>query len=358
MTPKISVIVAVYNVEPYLRRSMDCLMNQTIQNLEFICIDDCSTDGSLEILREYEAKDNRFKIIHLKENLGAATARNKGLDIAKGEYLGFIDPDDTIDLNYYEELYKIAEKTNADIVKCAIKDVYKDGTTIKSRANNAIRMNKYNFVNEWTTAIYKTKFIRDNNIRFPDECTKAQDIVFLNRTVLKAKDIECIDNVFYYYYKRDNSLNALKIPLKSIQSACKARELMAQDLNDTEIFVKNRKQYDKMYYNIAKTVFFTLFQNNSKEARGACAQNIINLYNLCLNKRSFEKRFSYPGLMSIIKKQNIKTLAEILFSIKTRDDLENKYCKLIKKICSARSSYDKTHKIITILGIRFRFKRV
>ncbi len=115
---KISIIVAVYNVAPYLRRSMDCLINQTMDDLEFICVDDCSTDNSLSILREYETKDSRFKIITSEVNGGAAVARNKGLKVATGEYLGFIDPDDTIDLNYYEELYKKAIEANYDIVKC------------------------------------------------------------------------------------------------------------------------------------------------------------------------------------------------------------------------------------------------
>ena len=121
--PKISVIVAVYNVGPYLKCGMDCLLNQTLKDMEFICIDDCSTDNSLEILREYAQKDSRFKIIESEKNGGAAIARNKGLDVATGEYLGFMDPDDTIDLNYYEELYKKAKEGNFDIVKCPRKNI-------------------------------------------------------------------------------------------------------------------------------------------------------------------------------------------------------------------------------------------
>ena len=238
--PKISVIVAVYNVNQYLRRSMDCLKNQTLKDLEFICIDDCSTDDSLEILREYEAKDSRFKIITSDKNGGAAIARNKGLDIAQGEYLGFIDPDDAIDLNYYEELYKKAKETDADIVKCWRKTINSDGTSSVSSLNKKIKKNKYAFSYEWTTAIYKSNLIYDNKIRFIPEIIKAQDIVFLNSVVLCANSVELIDNTHYLYYLRDNSLNSSKISPQKVHSACSAVKLILEKLNNSSTFLSNK----------------------------------------------------------------------------------------------------------------------
>lgn len=355
--PKVSVIVAVYNVEPYLRRSMDCLMNQTMQDLEFICVDDCSTDGSLTILREYEAKDNRFKIITSEENQGAAVARNKGLEIASGEYLGFIDPDDAIDLNYYEELYKKAKENDYDMVKCIRKTVLPDGTTITSHKNRAIRKNIYNFTYEWTTAIYRTRLINDNDINFPDECTKAQDVVFLNRVVLKANSVECIDNVFYYYFIRENSLDSSFIPLKSIVSACLARKLMIQDLNNSRLFEKNKRQYGKKYHYISQTVFYTLFQNNSQEARQACAENLIELFDLCLDKKIFVRNASHPRLFKLATTRDVAKLSKVFYSIPSRENLDKNYCKFIQKIFAIRNSFDKTHKIITILGFNIKIKR-
>ena len=114
---KVSVIIPVYNVEPYLEKCLDSLINQTLKDIEIICINDCSTDNSLNILEQFKNKDERIKLINLKENKGAAAARNEGLKIAKGEYLGFVDPDDYVDLNFYEELYKKAKQDDADIVK-------------------------------------------------------------------------------------------------------------------------------------------------------------------------------------------------------------------------------------------------
>ena len=92
--PKVSVIIPVYNTEKYLKKCLDSVCNQTLSDIEIICIDDCSTDNSLNILKEYTLKDNRIKLIEFKENKGAAVARNTGIDEAKGEYIGFIDSDD------------------------------------------------------------------------------------------------------------------------------------------------------------------------------------------------------------------------------------------------------------------------
>lgn len=112
--PKVSVIIPVYNVENYLCECIDSILNQTLKDFELICVDDGSTDHSLEILREYEAKDARVKVLQQK-NLGAGAARNKGLAIATGEYLSFLDSDDFFELGMLEEAYKRCKKKNADI---------------------------------------------------------------------------------------------------------------------------------------------------------------------------------------------------------------------------------------------------
>ena len=105
----ISVIVPVYNIEKYLRRSINSIINQTYKNLEIILVDDGSTDQSGKICDEYANIDNRIKVIH-KNNGGQASAINLGLDIAKGDYIGFSDPDDYINKNFYKNLYILAEK--------------------------------------------------------------------------------------------------------------------------------------------------------------------------------------------------------------------------------------------------------
>ena len=101
-SPKVSVIIPAYNVAPYLPRCLDSLLNQTLHDIEIICIDDKSTDNSLEVLREYEQKDKRIKVISLKKNSGAPTARNAGIDAAPGEFMGFVDADDYVEDNFFD----------------------------------------------------------------------------------------------------------------------------------------------------------------------------------------------------------------------------------------------------------------
>ena len=107
--PKISILVPIYNVEKYLRECLDSILNQTLKDIEIICINDGSTDSSLEILNEYSSKDSRVKIIN-KANSGYGASMNKGLEAASGEYIGIVESDDFIKTTMFEDLYNIAEK--------------------------------------------------------------------------------------------------------------------------------------------------------------------------------------------------------------------------------------------------------
>lgn len=118
--PKVSIIIPVFNVECYLQECLDSVVNQTLKDIEIICIDDGSTDSSLKILQKYKKQDNRI-ILLTQENKGAHLARTTALKIAKGEYIGFIDSDDWIDLDFFETLYNKAIEENADIVRTKIK---------------------------------------------------------------------------------------------------------------------------------------------------------------------------------------------------------------------------------------------
>ena len=112
--PKVSVIIPVYNTEPYLRECLDSVINQTLRDIEIICVDDGSTDGSLAILREYQEKDSRVSV-YMQPNLNAGAARNHGLRYAKGEYLSFLDSDDFFERNMLETAYEYAKRQNAEI---------------------------------------------------------------------------------------------------------------------------------------------------------------------------------------------------------------------------------------------------
>lgn len=126
---KVSIIVPVYNTEAYLERCLKSLVNQTLKDIEIICIDDGSKDNSVAILKKYSQLDKRIKIIE-QENLGVSVARNNGLKLATGEYIGFVDSNDWIDLDFYEKLYNAAKKYDADISACGIKRLHINGNII------------------------------------------------------------------------------------------------------------------------------------------------------------------------------------------------------------------------------------
>ena len=114
--PKVSVVVPVYNVEKYLEQCLDSIVNQTLKDIEIICVDDGSTDKSGEILDKYVTEDDRVKVIH-KKNSGYGNSMNIGFDAAQGEYIGIIESDDYAELNMFESLYECAVENNLDVVK-------------------------------------------------------------------------------------------------------------------------------------------------------------------------------------------------------------------------------------------------
>ena len=126
-TPKISIIIPVYNVEKYLKKCIESILNQTFTNYEIILIDDGSTDNSKNICDEFSYKDSRIKVIH-KNNTGAADSRNIGISLASGEYIGFVDSDDYIDPDMYESLYNLITKYKTDVAICGLLHEYPDKT--------------------------------------------------------------------------------------------------------------------------------------------------------------------------------------------------------------------------------------
>ncbi len=320
---KISIIIPVYNVEKYLRRCLDSLINQTLQDIEIICIDDCSTDNSLNILQEYAERDKRIRVITSEQNSGAAVARNRGLEIAQGEYLGFVDSDDAVDKSYYEELYKKAKEKDYDIVKCRRKNINTDGSISESPLNlNIEKFGRYFFTYEWQTGIYRSDLVFKNHINFPPECVKAQDCVFLNKVVLKSKNIALINNVYYHYYKRNDSLNSAKIPLRNIVSALKSAEIQLEDLNISDVYEENKFNYIYLYLNRINSVLsLTLFQNDSYEAKKLCAEWLINNFHKCKDIELLSKEFLYQSLLPLIKKRKYERLSRQLNKYKNINDI-------------------------------------
>ena len=210
MKDKISVIVPVYNVEKYLEKCIWSIINQTYSNLEIILIDDGSTDNSGKICDEFLEHDNRIKVVH-KKNGGLSSARNAGLDIATGEYIGFVDSDDWIDVNMYDNLFKVAKQENSDIIECNFQKVY-DGKEEEVKIYNSFVINSFNNIEAlkqhlngkyfyrcvWNK-LYRRILFKD--IRFP-EGKVAEDLFTTHQVFYKAKIVSHVNFVGYYYYMR------------------------------------------------------------------------------------------------------------------------------------------------------------
>ena len=210
---KISVIVPVYNVEEFLPQCLDSILAQTLTELEIICIDDGSPDNSGKILDDYAKKDNRIIVIH-QNNGGVSLARNTGIKNATGKYIGFVDPDDWIDKDFYQNLYQAAEDYQADIVGtgfCSFKNNKKK--TMYSVKKNKIaltmedkfkifNMPKNNFV--WTK-IYKRDMICKQNLFFPIGMTY-EDIVWSSLVMEQSLKAVMIQGAGYNYRYNANSI--------------------------------------------------------------------------------------------------------------------------------------------------------
>ena len=237
--PNVSVIIPIYNTEKYLKKCLDSVCNQTLSDIEIICINDKSEDNSAKIVQEYAKKDGRIKFIDLVENGGVSKARNIGIDCAKGEYIGFVDSDDFIDLDFYEKLYNKAINTNADSVKGSIYEY--NSETEKSalfdfyNINEKIRENRVNFLYGFTSAIYKTDFIRKNNIGFPENITHFEDPYFSISVTLNSPKIETVDDARYFYVTHPNQASKNTKTLKKTVDFVTCEKSIINKINKYEI---------------------------------------------------------------------------------------------------------------------------
>lgn len=206
--PLVSVIVPVYNVEKYLTRCIDSIIGQTYRNLEIVLVDDGSPDNSPAICDEYAQKDSRITVIH-KENGGAASARNAGLEIIKGEYVFFLDGDDFIHYQCIDKLNEIAAANQCDIVQC---DFEKGTADVFSSVEKKYSLAFYNCEQALSGFRYKTivwgKLLKRKmleEVRFPEGKIYEDEAVYYRFTYCAAR-IAITDEKLYYYFQSANSV--------------------------------------------------------------------------------------------------------------------------------------------------------
>lgn len=207
----VSVIVPVYNTERYLRRCLDSLVNQTLQEIEIILVDDGSTDNSVQIMKEFEVEYLDKVVVYTKENGGQATARNIGIQKSIGKYIGFVDSDDYVDTKMFETMYRAAEANQCDMVECHYHYLCEEGKNVKEyRTRGNIR--QYNnqkdmFINPQVSPcnkLYSRHVLMHTGVDFPEGYIY-EDTGFYIKAIPFIKKEYYVDEYFYYYFLRSSS---------------------------------------------------------------------------------------------------------------------------------------------------------
>ena len=247
--PKLSIIIPVYNVEKYLERCLDSVLNQTFDDIEIICVNDCSTDNSLNILNKYKNKDKRLKIINLLQNQGVSYARNMGMEFASGDYIAFLDSDDSWKSNLAETTLNAITKNSFDIVIFG-HNLYKNGTyypdkqkneSIKACIENGIcKKSNNHFVNVVWDKIYKVNFLKNNLIKFDTQLTQAEDVLFSLESLSKSPKIIFLED-FLYNYSIDREGSAMYDNTNIVSNQIKAFKKMIKSnfFNQSKVDFKN-----------------------------------------------------------------------------------------------------------------------
>lgn len=326
---KLSVIMPVYNVEKYLPKCLDSLTGQTLKEIEIICINDGSSDSSSEILNRYAARDNRITVIN-QENQGQGNARNCGINLAKGEYIAFVDSDDWLENNAFEILYEKAKKFDADIVEFNYNEIFECSGQIKKH-NYSIKLPENKVYNHKITKkylfgtisvswnkIYKRDFINEYNIRFGSG-RRAQDGVFAIKAKVYAQKIIFENKPLYNYNIRQGS---------SVNSSSSKQLELFQSLADIKKFLIEENLY-KTYKSDALKDFIKTISSTYNSLPESIRPEYLNLSAEFLGS-------DYPKLIKSINNGN-NSFWENLFSVK------NDYYLGCKR-----------QKIITILGWKIR----
>lgn len=331
----ISIVIPIYNVEKYLKRCLDSIESQTYNNIEIILVNDGSKDNSLNICKEYQKKDKRIKIID-KVNEGVSVARNAGLEASSGQFIGFVDPDDWIEPNMYESMYRTINDYNCNIAFCNYskdKKISNLSKTFKFKKNvlgkldiidnlmsNMIGIEDiipkyYNVMGCVWRCLYKKEFIDKYKIRFKPGITIMEDLVFTIEALIYCDKV-CIDHNVLYHYMQNKSSSLHAYNQKMWLDQIMVHEILENMLKEADLDEYMRNRLDSRYIAMAAcSIGNEVYKSNEKmKKKMELVKYIINDEKL---KEVLERARNY----------NIQNLKDL----KNRDDAV-KETKIIKKL--------------------------
>lgn len=271
---KLTVIIPAYNVEKYIRRSIESVSKQTEKDLEIIVINDGSTDGTKEIVEELQKKDQRIILVN-KENGGLSSARNKGIDMANGKYICHLDGDDWIECTAYEKMLNLAEKKGLDIVISDYYDDYDNGRVeqhcdvkFESEVYSGKDYLKKYLMGEGVSSIwnkiYRSNLYKDYKIRHPDGISIGEDLATLPKLLINARKVGKVNEHFVHYIQNPNSMTRDRIALKfmDLKKAFHSVESYFKQQNRYEEYEVPILQYKIIHF--SNFIFYSSYWKNKK----------------------------------------------------------------------------------------------
>ena len=344
-TPIVSVIIPVYNTELFLRECLDSIINQTLKEIEIICINDGSTDNSIAILEEYKSRDDRI-IVLTQENKGAGAARNAGLNIAHGEYLAVLDSDDLYNIAMLEKMYKYAYKVQADIILCLSEAFDNSSMNAWNISCSAIEMQKsvfsykdtlsanqnFDFFFGWAwDKLFRRSFIDQHQLRF-QEISHSNDGYFVIIAMYAAKRISILrEPLVKHRVNREGSIEAShdKNPLCFHEM----HKAIKDSLENLGIFSEIKERYTIWVLRHSLWVLNAIGSSKSFVTIYSAMQNDIFPKTKLLTYRSsfFDEKIFYDEMKKIAKQSALEYLFDQRKAIKKEHDFLQTYCNELKR---------------------------
>lgn len=339
---KVSVITPVYNGEKYLEECIDSIRNQSHSDLEIIIINDGSVDGTSLLAKEIANKDKRIIYIE-KKNEGVSSARNSGIDVATGEFIVFVDCDDTIERNYVELLLNKINKDDLDIVACGYTDISIYGSVkLNDFCNEDSMLNKDEFIINifkgvggtlWGK-IFKTEIIKKNKIRLNEDIFMCEDMLFVLQYSIESSRFGVIKKSLYNYNRKNENSISSRINFKYFNN-------LIEVMNEIEKIL-NKNKYDERFIDSilsersrSLSISFSIMQHDKKHKYSKIQKmnNLIYIFENNYFKKYknlfFGRSRSEDILVKFIKKENIKSVYYYSYYIFIKSEIKRSIRKII-----------------------------
>jgi len=315
--PKISIIVPVYNTEKYLAKCFDSILNQTFSDFELICINDGSTDNSLKILGSYQQKDSRVIVINQK-NQGVSAARNKGIDLAKGEYLIFIDSDDWVTTNYLALLLSLILKDNSNISICGFvggSETFINKHCIVFEGNKeVVELFDKIMIQTPVAKMFNKKIIDQFNLKFDISLNFGEDYVFSLEYFSYCKFVNITNKVMYHYFIGTPNSLSKQFNIKRFQDSEIRANLAVNFFKKFKLQEKDYSDYvlGLYYWNFYDAAFY-LYNNFFKMEKHKKLEWIKKMLEFKYIQDGFPNSQKMHPILNIFKTKNINKIHKYLY---------------------------------------------